>query len=236
MLNPLSHIASQHLVDGFIQAREDLFVEGHVRGRLKSTGKVTVGRDGILEGDIQLQTLVVQGVVVGTVLASHDVIVEATGQIKGAIRAGRLTVHPGGRIAAQVEAGSSVQTQLAEAGRSQHKDLPVKTRQSQENRKRKRVRKEKANVAAVEEVPADPAAMAPGRETNTYSPEHRSNPTDSDQVETVEMAEDMVEDAVAIESLTKDDSAPETVELSPPVQEEESGEVVQSTVAQPPHS
>ena len=107
---PATRIAPRTLIDGAVVAREDLIVAGHLRGRLESEHAVLVEPRGVLQARCRVRDLRVQGIVLGDVVASGDVIVEATGQVQGSIRALRLTLVAGGRIAGEVITGPGADT------------------------------------------------------------------------------------------------------------------------------
>ncbi len=110
MAAPQSRIAPGHRIEGVLRAAEDLALGGHVRGRIESDHAVLVEAGAVVEGDAHVRRLVVQGVVVGDIFASEDVEIAATGQVQGNIKARRLKLTPGGRVAGRVETGVEVPT------------------------------------------------------------------------------------------------------------------------------
>lgn len=73
----------------------NLFVDGVFEGIIRSGKEVTVGKNGMIKGEIYAQHLVVLGEVVGSV--SVDVVeIKSSGKMSGTIESSELVIEPKG--------------------------------------------------------------------------------------------------------------------------------------------
>ena len=94
----------------------NLFVDGTFEGTITSTKEVTVGKNGMVKGDIYAKHLVVLGQVSGNV--SVDVVeIKPSGKITGTIESGELVIEPKGLFEGNsiIKTSSSVNTPAAKS-------------------------------------------------------------------------------------------------------------------------
>jgi len=84
--------------EGTIETGGDVFVQGNVRGFIKSGGNVVVNDGSVVDAGIDCCTLVVHGEINGNVLVHQRLDVGATGRIKGDVKAGSARVAEGGLL------------------------------------------------------------------------------------------------------------------------------------------
>ncbi len=106
-------VGGQTRIDGRVEISDDVHVDGHIVGSVVGDAQLTVGPEGVVEGEVHVRRLILHGVVVGRVAASDGVEVGAKAQVKGDIRTPQLTLQAGGRIAGQVKTGISVESARA---------------------------------------------------------------------------------------------------------------------------
>lgn len=80
-------------------------IEGTVQGNIKAGKAVVVGKDGLVEGDIQTQDAVISGRVKGSLRAESRLEVQSTSRLEGEISAGRMQVEEGGLLNGTVRIG-----------------------------------------------------------------------------------------------------------------------------------
>jgi cytoskeletal protein CcmA (bactofilin family) len=107
-------ITSSLLIKGDIQGREDLYIDGEVRGTIHLTsGRVTVGPHGNISADVNAREIVVQGKVKGALRGCDRVEVGRTGEIRGDITALRIAVEEGGEVHGKVEITRPEESRIA---------------------------------------------------------------------------------------------------------------------------
>ena len=98
-----SNIPQGIIFEGAIDGTGNLRVDGTVRGPIAVSGRLSVGKKGRVEGDIEASHVEVAGEVHGDVEARERVAVVAGGQIDGDVLASRVQVAEGAKLRGQVE-------------------------------------------------------------------------------------------------------------------------------------
>lgn len=81
-------------------------VEGAIEGNIRAQKAVVVGRDGLVEGDINTQDAVISGTVRGTIRAESRLEVQSTSRIHGEIVAQRFQLEEGAVLNGTVQMGA----------------------------------------------------------------------------------------------------------------------------------
>jgi len=93
-------------IKGEVTGSEDLFVDGHVDGKLSLTnGSLTVGPNGTVKADVTAREVIVRGKVEGKVSGRDRVQLWSTGQVTGEVQTSRLAIEDGAMLRGKVEAG-----------------------------------------------------------------------------------------------------------------------------------
>lgn len=84
-------------------------IEGRLKGELRSTSMLVIGKEGVVHAAVQAEQLIVLGEICGNVVASTRVEVHPGGRILGDVRTGCLVVKEGGVLEGGVKmSGTSV--------------------------------------------------------------------------------------------------------------------------------
>jgi cytoskeletal protein CcmA (bactofilin family) len=93
-------------IKGEVTGSEDLFVDGHVDGKLSLTnGSLTIGPNGRVKADVTAREVIVRGTVEGKVSGRDKVLLGSTGQVTGEVQTDRLAIEDGAMLRGKVEAG-----------------------------------------------------------------------------------------------------------------------------------
>ncbi|HKU14079.1 MAG TPA: polymer-forming cytoskeletal protein [Steroidobacteraceae bacterium] len=101
---------------GELSAEEDFILQGRIEGSINHTQSVTIGTEGVVQGNIHARVVVIDGCVEGDLHGIESVVVNATGRVTGNIFAPRVGLVDGaffnGRIdmGARQAAGTSART------------------------------------------------------------------------------------------------------------------------------
>ena len=82
-------------VDGEIRGEENLQVEGNVKGSIKLAGNVVVGKAGVVDAQIEANSIIIQGKVTGNVLARKQLEIQPTGSLLGDCTAQSIDIKEG---------------------------------------------------------------------------------------------------------------------------------------------
>lgn len=92
-------------IKGEVTGSEDLFVDGHVEGKLNlsSNATVTVGPNGEVKADIFAREVIVRGRVDGKIVGRDKIQLWSTGSVAGDLQTERLVIEDGAVLRGRVE-------------------------------------------------------------------------------------------------------------------------------------
>lgn len=93
--NSVTTISTGTIVKGDISSEGDFRIVGKLVGSIRSKGKVVIGQNGIVEGDIFCQNADFAGTVKGNVEVENLLLLKATVNLNGNIKTGKLSIESG---------------------------------------------------------------------------------------------------------------------------------------------
>ena len=90
-------------VQGTVQDAERLVVEGTVEASMIHAAELHIAPGGVFRGEVQVQDAEVAGTIDGTLTASGNLIIRATGRLLGTAKCRRLQVEDGGQVTGRLE-------------------------------------------------------------------------------------------------------------------------------------
>lgn len=97
------HIGPRISVRGTLAGEEDLVVEGRVEGSIALTGHLAVAEAGVVEADIEVDSVDVHGQVEGDILAATAITLHESARVSGNLRAPRVVIADGAQFKGTVE-------------------------------------------------------------------------------------------------------------------------------------
>jgi cytoskeletal protein CcmA (bactofilin family) len=94
----LTMIAAGATVTGDISCTGVLKVEGRINGKVLSARQMMLAKDGVVDGDVSAQEVVVGGLIDGNVMASNRLELQPTAVVNGDITTKSIIVMEGARI------------------------------------------------------------------------------------------------------------------------------------------
>jgi cytoskeletal protein CcmA (bactofilin family) len=88
-------------------------IEGRLKGELRSSSMLVVGKEGVVHASVQADQVIVLGEIRGDVVASARIEVHPGGRIVGDVRTGCLVVKEGAVLEGGVKMGGTVASPLA---------------------------------------------------------------------------------------------------------------------------
>lgn len=110
----ISLIAAGVLIEGSIQSKGDLRVEGHVKGNILCTSKLVVGRGGRIEGEVDTKGAAVAGRIEGHLFVHDVLVVQETGHVSGEVVTLKFENKPGGQVSGSLKMGQDAQQMLTQ--------------------------------------------------------------------------------------------------------------------------
>ena len=101
-----SSVVSGLRIKGQIAGSEDLIVDGTVEGPVQLTeGKLTVGKQGQVTGNVSAWEVEVHGSVIGNVQAKNRVDIKTGGAVVGDLATARIVIDEGAHYKGSIEIG-----------------------------------------------------------------------------------------------------------------------------------
>ena len=82
-------------IKGDVISAGDIRIDGELTGNIKTKGKLVVGPNGKIAGEVDCNNIEVSGLIKGKINATELLNMKSTSQIEGDIVAGKLSVEPG---------------------------------------------------------------------------------------------------------------------------------------------
>ena len=131
-------------ISGEIRGDEDLIVKGRVDGKIQLSHSLTVDKGAIVQADVDVKSLLVAGTLVGNIVASESVRLQASARVVGDLAAPRLLMELGAAYRGRVDMGDIEAARAAVASRAVARPVA-------------------SAVTAARERPAPPRVAAPPR-------------------------------------------------------------------------
>ena len=80
---------------GDISSEGDFRIDGHVKGTIKTRGRVVIGQSGSVDGNIECTNADVEGKFSGNLSVDQLLSLKSTANISGEVVLGKLSVEPG---------------------------------------------------------------------------------------------------------------------------------------------
>jgi len=99
-----ANIGKSVIIKGELNGSEDLFIEGQVEGKIDLKDHLlTIGQNGRIHAEIHAKSVVVQGQVVGNIVATERVIIKENGSVDGDIVAPRVSIAEGAMFKGKID-------------------------------------------------------------------------------------------------------------------------------------
>jgi cytoskeletal protein CcmA (bactofilin family) len=89
-------IGSGVILKGRLTSEDDLLIDGRLQGEITTSGDITVGINGDIEGPLRAFNVTIAGSVKGNINADGEVVIRESGQLHGNVTAAGLSINPGG--------------------------------------------------------------------------------------------------------------------------------------------
>ena len=83
------------VIEGEVAGKENLHVDGSIKGSIKLNGNLFVGASGSVEADVQATNVVIQGKIVGNVSAEQQLEIQPSGRLIGDCTAASIDIREG---------------------------------------------------------------------------------------------------------------------------------------------
>lgn len=105
-------LASGTRLTGNISAEEDFRVDGVIEGNINCKGKIVVGPNSMITGNIECTNVEVWGQLTGNIFCTESVVLRASSHINGDLKTGKIEIEPGAKFEGSCSMSNSVKNEL----------------------------------------------------------------------------------------------------------------------------
>ena len=104
----INMIGAGTVITGDIQSKGDIRVDGTLKGSVNTSGKVVLGKDGVIEGDVVCKDADVSGIIKAKISVAQLLSLKSTAKLNGDIITNRLSVEPGASFTGSCSMGAVI--------------------------------------------------------------------------------------------------------------------------------
>lgn len=108
MIETVNTIGAGTVVTGDVQSKGDIRVDGTLKGSVNTSGKVVLGKEGTIEGDIVCNSADVSGVIQAKITVSQLLSLKSTAKLNGDIITNKLSIEPGATFTGSCSMGAVI--------------------------------------------------------------------------------------------------------------------------------
>ena len=108
MTDTVNTIGEGTIITGDIKSKGDLRVDGTLKGSVSTSGKVVLGKGGVVEGDVVCNNADISGSIKAKITVSQLLVLKATAKLNGDIITNKLSVEPGATFTGSCSMGAVI--------------------------------------------------------------------------------------------------------------------------------
>jgi len=96
------------VINGDIQSKSDIRIDGTLKGSVKTEGKLVVGPSGVVEGDVVCSNADIAGEIKAKITVSQLLALKSTSKLNGDIITNKLSIEPGATFSGSCSMGAVI--------------------------------------------------------------------------------------------------------------------------------
>jgi len=104
----INMIGAGTVITGDIQSKGDIRVDGTLKGSVNTSGKVVLGKDGVIEGDVVCVDADVSGTIKAKISVTQLLSLKSTAKLNGDIITNKLSIEPGASFTGSCSMGAVI--------------------------------------------------------------------------------------------------------------------------------
>jgi len=109
-------IGAGTIITGDVISKGDIRVDGTLKGSVNTEGKVVLGREGVIEGDVVCKDADISGTIKARITVSQLLSLKTTAKLNGDIITNKLSIEPGASFTGSCSMGAVIKD-LNDAGK-----------------------------------------------------------------------------------------------------------------------
>jgi cytoskeletal protein CcmA (bactofilin family) len=110
-------IGAGTVITGDIVSKGDIRIDGTLKGSVNTEGKVVLGREGVIEGDVICKDADISGVIKAKITVSQLLSLKTNAKLNGDIITNKLSIEPGAAFSGSCSMGAVIKD-LNDAGKT----------------------------------------------------------------------------------------------------------------------
>jgi cytoskeletal protein CcmA (bactofilin family) len=104
----INMVGSGTVITGDIQSKGDIRVDGTLKGSVNTSGKVVLGKDGVIEGDVACTDADISGTIKAKISVAQLLSLKSTAKLNGDIITNKLSIEPGAAFTGSCSMGAVI--------------------------------------------------------------------------------------------------------------------------------
>jgi len=104
----INMIGNGTIINGDIQSKSDIRIDGILKGSVKTEGKLVVGTSGVVEGDVFCSDADISGEIKAKITVSKLLSLKSTSKLNGDIITNKLSIEPGASFSGSCSMGAVI--------------------------------------------------------------------------------------------------------------------------------
>ena len=121
MIEMINTIGAGTTITGDVQSKGDIRIDGTLKGSVNTTGKVVLGKEGVVEGDVVCNNADIAGVLKAKITTTELLSLKSTAKLNGDITTNKLSIEPGASFTGSCSMGAVIKD-IKNAGQSEKKE------------------------------------------------------------------------------------------------------------------
>ena len=114
-------IGAGTIITGDVISKGDIRVDGTLKGSVNTEGRVVLGREGVIEGDVLCKDADISGTIKAKITVSQLLSLKATAKLSGDIITNKLSIEPGAAFTGSCSMGAVIKD-IKDAGKTDQKE------------------------------------------------------------------------------------------------------------------
>ena len=106
--NAVNMIGAGTIINGDINSKSDIRIDGILKGSIKTNGKVVLGKEGVVEGDVVCKNADISGLLKAKITVSQLLSLKSTAKLNGDITTNQLSIEPGAAFTGSCSMGATI--------------------------------------------------------------------------------------------------------------------------------
>lgn len=110
---------------GELTADEDLLIHGSIKGSIKHSSNLKIGKEGKIDAEVQAEYIEVHGTVTGDLIGRKSIVVRDSANVSGNIISPKVSLHEGANFNGSIDMSEPAADQAEEPAPEQEASEPV---------------------------------------------------------------------------------------------------------------